>query len=137
MLGGYTWDIVAAGEAFARSVGGEDKQVRRRSDLDLRTLDRDLVARWLEVPSDERERYELWPVVGAYPVDQYAAIAEAEAVMNTMPHDDLDVEDAVMNADWVAQRDAAVRSIAGGAMDVVRSRARHGTARGLHPGLLL
>jgi mycothiol synthase len=105
VLAGFSWDLVAAGEAFARSVGGENKQVIRRSDLDLRAVDRDLVARWLDVPREARDRYELWTVVGAYPADQYAAIAEAEAVMNTMPHDDLDVEDAVMDADWVAQRE--------------------------------
>ena len=43
--------------------------------------------------------------MGAYPTDQYAAIAEVEAVMNTMPRDDLDVEDQVRDADWVAQRE--------------------------------
>lgn len=105
VLAGFSWDLVAVGEAFACSVGGEDKQVIRRSDLDLRAVDRDVVGRWLDVPSDVRDRYELWPVVGAYPTDQYAAIAEVEAVMNTMPHDDLDVEDAVIDADWVAQRE--------------------------------
>ena len=105
VLAGFSWDIVVAGEAFASSVGGEDKQVIRRSDLDLRAVDRDLVGRWLDVPGDVRDRYELWPVVGAYPTDQYAAIAEAEAVMNTAPHDHLDVEDEVMDADWVAQRE--------------------------------
>ena len=36
VLAGFSWDLVAAGEAFACSVGGEDKQVIRRSDLDLR-----------------------------------------------------------------------------------------------------
>ena len=105
VLSGFSWDIVAAGELFARSVGAVDRQVIRRSDLDLRTIDRDLVARWLDVSGEVRDRYELWPVVGAYPKDQYGAIAEVEAVMNTMPHDDLDVEDVVMDADWVAQRE--------------------------------
>jgi mycothiol synthase len=71
----------------------------------LRAVDRDLVGRWLDVPSDARDRYELWLVVGAYPTDRYAAIAEVEAVMNTMPHDDLDVEEQVRDADWVAQRE--------------------------------
>jgi RimJ/RimL family protein N-acetyltransferase len=105
VLTGFSWDIVAAGELFAHAVGGEEKQVVRRSDLDLRALDRDLVGRWLDVPAGVRERYELWTVVGAYPTDQYAAIAEAEAVMNTMPHDDLEMEDAVVDAGWVAQRE--------------------------------
>jgi mycothiol synthase len=105
VLAGFSWDLVAAGEAFARTVGADAKQVIRRSDLDLRAIDLDLVARWLQVPSAERDRYELWPVVGAYPTDQYAAIAEVEAVMNTMPHDDLDVEDVVIDAEWVAQRE--------------------------------
>jgi RimJ/RimL family protein N-acetyltransferase len=105
LLTGSSWDLVAAGGPFARSLGGEQRQVVRRSDLDLRAVDRDLVRRWLDVASDVRERYELWPVVGAYPPDRYAAIAEAEAVMNTAPHDDLDVEDEVIDADWVAQRE--------------------------------
>lgn len=103
VLAGFTWDIVAAGEAFARTIGADDKQVVRRSDLDSRAVDRDLIGRWLDVPSAVRDRYELWPVVGAYPTDQYGAIAEVEVVMNTMPHDDLEVEDAVIDADWVAQ----------------------------------
>ena len=51
VLAGFSWDLVAAGEAFARSIGGEDKQVIRRSDLDLRAVDRDLVGRWLDVPT--------------------------------------------------------------------------------------
>jgi RimJ/RimL family protein N-acetyltransferase len=105
VLAGFCSDVVAAGEAFASSVGGEEKQVIRRSDLDLRGVDRDLVRRWLDVPSDVRDRYELWRVVGAYPTDQYGAIAEIEVVMNTMPHDDLDIEDTVIDTDWVAQRE--------------------------------
>jgi mycothiol synthase len=105
VLAGFAWDIVAAGDAFASAVGAESKQVIRRSELDLRAVERDLVNRWLDVLSAVRDVYELWPVVGAYPAEQYRAIAEVEAVMNTMPHDDLDVEDAVMDADWVAQRE--------------------------------
>jgi mycothiol synthase len=105
VLAGFSWDIVGAGEAFARSVGGHDAQVIRRSDLDLCALDRDLVGRWLDAPTDARARYQLWPVIGPYPTDQYAAIAEAEAVMNTMPHDGLELEDSVIDADWVAQRE--------------------------------
>jgi mycothiol synthase len=105
LLEAFSSDIVSAGEAFARSIGAADQQVVRRSDLDLRAVDRELVGRWLDVPSDVHERYELWPVVGPYPTDQYSAIAEIEAVMNTMPHDDLDMEDAVIDADWVAQRE--------------------------------
>jgi RimJ/RimL family protein N-acetyltransferase len=105
VLIGFSWDIVPAGEALARSVGAEAKLINRRSDLDLRTLDRDLLRRWLDVPSDVRERYELWAVIGAYPADQYAAIAEVETVMDAMPRDGLEVEDEVRDADWVAQRE--------------------------------
>jgi RimJ/RimL family protein N-acetyltransferase len=105
VLAGFSWDVVAAGAAFARWVGGDVKQVIRRSDLDLHALDRELVGRWFDAPSAGRDRYELWPLVGAYPRDQYGAIAEIEVVMNTMPHDDLDVEEAVIDADWVAQRE--------------------------------
>jgi RimJ/RimL family protein N-acetyltransferase len=59
------------------------------------------------VPSATTDRYDLVAVTGHYPVDQYAAIAEVEAVMNTQPHDDLDVEDEVVDAAWVAAREAA------------------------------
>ena len=105
VVAGCSWDLVAAGEAFARTLGGEPKQVIRRSDLDLRAVDRDLLGRWLDVASEDRGRYELWPVVGFYPADQYGAIAEIEEVMNTMPRDGLAVGDAVIDADWVAQRE--------------------------------
>jgi RimJ/RimL family protein N-acetyltransferase len=105
VLSGFASDIVAAGAEFASSLGGESKQVIRRSELDLQAVDRGLIGRWLDVPSAVRDVYELWPVVGAYPTDQYRAIAEVEVVMNTMPHDDLDMEDAVIDADWVAQRE--------------------------------
>ena len=101
----WTWDLVPAGERFAVVVGGTEGQVIRRSELDLRTLDRSLVARWQEVPGDVRARYELVFVSGPYPTDQYAAIAEVEAVMDTAPRDGLDVEDSVHDEDWVAQRE--------------------------------
>jgi len=105
VLAGFAWDLIAAGDAFARAVGAEAKQVIRRSDLDLHAVDRALVQRWLNVATDVRDRYELWPVVGFYPPDQYAAIAEIEAVMNIMPHDHREVDDEVRDADWVAQRE--------------------------------
>ena len=123
MLAGSSWDLVTAGALFACSVGGEEKQVIRRSDLDLTAVDRDVVGRWLDVPNNVRDRYSLWLVVGAYPTDQYAAIAEAEAVMNAVPHDDLDVEDEVRDAEWVAQHERA-GAISRGTMDDLCPRTR-------------
>ena len=105
VLAGSSWDLVAAGAAFARAVGGDDKQVIRRGDLDLRAVDPDLVRRWLDATGEGRDRYELWPVIGAYPLDQYGVIADVERVMNTMPRDGLGVDDAVIDAGWVAQRE--------------------------------
>ena len=102
---GWSWDLVPAGERFARAVGAVAGQVMRRSELDLQALDRDLIARWLDVPEPVRDRYELVDIIGPYPTDQYDAIAEIEAVMDTAPRDDLDVEDHVYDADWVAQRE--------------------------------
>jgi RimJ/RimL family protein N-acetyltransferase len=104
-MGGATWDVLPAGEPFARRLGGEARQIVRRNDLDLRSLDRGLVTRWLAVPATVRDDYELWTVVGAYPVDRYDDIAEVETIMNSVPHDDLDVEDVVRDAAWVALRE--------------------------------
>ena len=101
----WTWDLLPDGEPFAVAAGGVAGQVIRRSELQLPRLDGELLARWLDVPGDVRDRYELVEVTGPYPVDQYDAIAEIEAVMDTAPRDDLDVEDHVIDADWVAQRE--------------------------------
>ena len=101
----WSWDLVPDGEHFASALGATAGQVIRRGELDLRSLDRALVARWLDVPADVRERYELVEVTGPYPTDQYDEIAEIEAVMDTAPRDGLDVEDHVFDADWVAQRE--------------------------------
>lgn len=101
----WTWDLVPDGEHFAASLSAHEGQIIRRSELDLRTLDRGLVATWQDVPDDVRRRYELVEVTGPYPTDQYEAIAEVEAVMDTAPRDGLDVEDHVFDADWVRQRE--------------------------------
>ncbi|HEX7166260.1 MAG TPA: GNAT family N-acetyltransferase, partial [Acidimicrobiales bacterium] len=110
---GHAWDIVPAGDAFAIAWGAEAKQVIRRSDLDLKTIDRGLITKWLKVPSHVRVHYELWPVDGAYPREHYAAIAEVEDVMNTAPQDDVDIEPQVHDADWVAQREQLFASSPG------------------------
>lgn len=109
----FTWDLVPAGEPFARAAGGAPAQLVRRSELDLRVVDRSLVQRWLDVPDSVRAAYELWFVSGAYPVDAYDAIADVEDVMNTAPHDDLDLDDERRDAAWVAQREEQFASSPG------------------------
>jgi len=42
------------------------------------------------------------------------ALAEAEAVMNAMPYDGLDLEDSVIDADWVTQREPQQAQSPGG-----------------------
>jgi GNAT superfamily N-acetyltransferase len=103
LLTGFTWDTVPSGEAFARALGATPGLLVRRSELDLVALDRSRLAGWLEPPAATTDRYQLVTVIGRYPVDQYEAIAEVEAVMNTAPTDDLDVEDQVRDAAWVAE----------------------------------
>ena len=107
LLAGYTWDTVPSGERFAVAAGATAVLFVRRSELDLTKVDRSLVATWAHADADEgRARYELVTVLGRYPTDQYEAIAEVEEVMNTAPHDDLEVEDEVRDAAWVAAREA-------------------------------
>jgi RimJ/RimL family protein N-acetyltransferase len=103
---GRTWDLVPAGARFAAAHGAVAGLVVRRSELDLSRLDRELMGAWLDVAPAVRERYELVEVTGPYPLEQYDAIADVQAEMDTAPHDDLDVEEQVHDADWVAQREA-------------------------------
>lgn len=106
LLVGFTIDLVPAGGLFATAVGAEPGLVVRRSELDLAALDRSRLPAWLTVPARTSDRYELVTVIGLYPPDQYEAIAEVEAVMNAAPHDDLDLEEEVRDAAWVAEREA-------------------------------
>jgi GNAT superfamily N-acetyltransferase len=108
VLQGFTWDTVPSGEPFARRAGAAPGLLVRRSELDLVALDRTRVGAWLDgVRSATRRAYDLVFVDGRYPADQYGAIAEVETVMNTQPHDDLDVEDEVRDEAWVAAAEAA------------------------------
>jgi GNAT superfamily N-acetyltransferase len=103
LLSGATWDTVPSGDGFARALGARPGLLVRRSELDLVALDRRRLPGWLDPPPETTDRYQLVTVIGRYPVDQYDAIAEVEAVMNTAPTDDLDVEDQVRDAEWVAE----------------------------------
>jgi GNAT superfamily N-acetyltransferase len=107
LLSGWTWDTVASGEPFVRAMGAAPAMLIRRSEVDLVALDRSRLPAWLDVPPRTSDRYDLVTVIGRYPEDQYEAIAEVEEVMNTAPHDDLDVEDEVRDAAWVAAREAS------------------------------
>lgn len=105
LLSGYTWDTVPSGEAFVRAMGAAPGLLVRRSELDVGALDRNRLPAWLDVPARTSDRYELVTVIGPYPRDQYESIAVVEQVMNTAPHDDLDLEDEVRDAAWVAARE--------------------------------
>lgn len=109
LLTGFTWDTVPAGERFATRLGATAGLLVRRSELDLQRVERTRLTRWLDVPRRTTDRYDLVTVLGAYPPDQYEAIAEVEKVMNTQPHDDLDVEDETIDAAWVAGREAQLQ----------------------------
>lgn len=106
VLHGFSVDLVPAGGEFAVAMGATAGLVVRRSELDLSTLDRARLATWLDAPTSTTDRYDLVSVVGPYPPDQYEAIAEVEQVMSSAPHDDLDVEDEVRDAAWLADREA-------------------------------
>lgn len=106
VLNAFTVDLVPSGEAFASWVGAAPGLLVRRSEVDLTTVELDRLAAWLAVPARVTDRYDLVTVIGLYPPDQYEAIAEVEEVMNSAPHDDLDIEDEVRDAAWVAAREA-------------------------------
>jgi GNAT superfamily N-acetyltransferase len=106
VIGFTTTDRVPAGEPFAQRLGGVAKLVQRESECDISAIDTDMVARWLDLPTDVTDEYELWRVVGPYDPSDFAAIARIQNVMNTAPSDDLERRDVQFSAAHVAHTEA-------------------------------
>lgn len=105
-LGFMTTSQIPAGEAFARRLGARPGLVERESETVLAEVDRALIEEWASPGAEVVADYELWRCTGPYPPESYAAIAEAQNIMNTAPRDDLDRSDIIFTADHVAHREA-------------------------------
>jgi mycothiol synthase len=104
---GRTRENVPAGAEFCRQFGADPAQVGRENRLDLRTVDRALVDRWIAEGPVRAPGYRLQFVDGRTPPELAGRVADVMNVMNTAPRDDLDVDDMVVTAELVSQYEDA------------------------------
>jgi GNAT superfamily N-acetyltransferase len=103
-----TFDTVPAGEPFSRRLEASIARVNRTSEVDVATVDRALLDRWITVAEGRRRGYTLDFVDGSYPAALRGDAARFHHIMQTAPRDDLDVGDVLITEADVAEIDAAL-----------------------------
>ncbi|MEP7199813.1 MAG: GNAT family N-acetyltransferase, partial [Chloroflexota bacterium] len=98
-----TSERVRAGEAFMQRLGARKGLANHTNQLDLADVDRDLVRRWIAQAHERAADFELGFWDGPFPEPDIYAIADLYDVMNSMPHDDLEVEDYHFTPEQVRQ----------------------------------
>lgn len=88
IVGTWSESKLPAGTAFAEAHEFEPKLVFRESELDLTTLDWDLVDRWVAEGPERAPGYHLELVEGEYPEAHYPTVIDWWETMNTAPRDD-------------------------------------------------
>jgi mycothiol synthase len=103
MIIGSTRENVPSGGAFCSSFGAEKGMVGQENRLDLHSLDRDLVDRWIADGPIRAPGYKLMFVAGRTPPELTARVATVLNVMNTAPREDLDMGDTHITPDLVRE----------------------------------
>jgi GNAT superfamily N-acetyltransferase len=85
----WTNSKVPSGGAFMARIGGEKKVEIIDSALDMKTLDRQLVAEWLARGRALAQEFELRAQVGPWPESQLDAACRMYEIMNTAPEHQL------------------------------------------------
>jgi mycothiol synthase len=110
----WTRDNVPSGAAFCRRFGAEPALIGEENRLDLATVDRDLVDRWIAEGPVRAPGYRLVFVAGCTPPDLRDRVAEVLNVMNTAPRENLDVGDVPMTAELVREFDESAAAAGSG-----------------------
>jgi mycothiol synthase len=92
---------VPSGAAFCERFGAEQAMVGRENRLDLRAIDRELVARWVADGPVRAPGYRLEFVAGRTPPELIDRVAEVLNVMNTAPRENMDVSDIEVTPELV------------------------------------
>lgn len=90
---GDTFEGVDAGAAFAEAVGATVRQANHINHLPLAEVDRPMLERWVAEAAERSADYELIGWDGPVPDEHVADWLDLVLVMNTAPHDDLEVND--------------------------------------------
>ena len=101
-----TFDAAPAGEPFSRSVGASVGRVNRTSELLLAAVDWEQVDAW--VRAGRSTGYSLEAVDGPIPPALRADAAHFHHIMQTMPHDDLDIGTVTIDEEHVASVDQSL-----------------------------
>lgn len=109
LLIGRTRDNVPSGAAFCARFGAEQAMVGQENRLDLRSVDEDLVARWIAEGPVRAAGYRLQLVAGRTPDALAGHVADVMNVMNSAPRENMDVGDTPVTAELVREyEDAAL-----------------------------
>ncbi len=107
LIMGRTRANVPSGAAFCTRLGAEPAFVMRENRLDLHSVDRELVARWIADGPVRAPGYRLDLVTGRTPPELIDRVADVLNVMNSAPREDLDIGDIPMTADLVRDNEEA------------------------------
>jgi GNAT superfamily N-acetyltransferase len=88
-----TQSNVPAGEEFARAIGARVGLASHLNQLQIADLNRDLLSAWLERAQERASNFEIGVWEGPYPDTELAAVVQMKESANSMPTDDLDIED--------------------------------------------
>lgn len=113
LITGRTRDNVLPGAAFCRRFGAEQAIVNRENRLDLGSVDRELIDRWMADGPVRAPGYRLQFVAGRTPAGLADQVAQVLNVMNTAPRDDLDISDTLVTPELLAEYEEA-HAAAGG-----------------------
>lgn len=100
-----TNERISAGEAFMQRLGARRGLENHTNQLKISELNRDLVTRWQTQAQERALGFDLGTWVGAYPEEDMNDIVELFRVMNSAPHDDLEIQDFNFTAEQLRQRE--------------------------------
>ncbi|MBI5030728.1 MAG: GNAT family N-acetyltransferase [Chloroflexi bacterium] len=99
-----TNERIPAGEAFMRRLGAKRGMETHTNQLAIAELNHELVHEWQARAQERASGFELGFWDGAYPEENIEEIAQLFRVMNTAPHDDLDIEDFNFTVEQMRER---------------------------------
>jgi GNAT superfamily N-acetyltransferase len=103
-----TFDTVPAGEALSKRLGASAGLVSRTSDLRVADVDWSMVERWVTEGRQRAPGFRIDTIVSPLPPELYADAAAFHHLMNTQPHDDLEVGDVLITAEDAASVDRSI-----------------------------